>query len=299
MIDPSCTPSEYVGTMDLWARLDETKRQKKNMENPLTYRLDGLRNLAKAGKAHRSYLVSLVTDWEDAITKSGAIIADPLLIEFASNRWLAASREEAYSDWLAWILEQITDPSLVAELLFGLNSTEFAIFSGRRIKKIDREVWVPEGYTGSAGRLDCVLRFADALIVIEIKKFHDEGGATYAKHEGYANWLNRQSEATHLKLGLIIAHSPETSSVEDLFRYLDWRTVCQRGRSIIPKVCKSGEKGDHSKNVVIASLLATFIGSVEQNILMIPSISSLKQGYVPAQEYEKFHAHLKGGNVNV
>src|SRR5664279_1968883 len=36
-------------------------------------------------------------------------LGEPLLIDFGLHRWLKEEREEAYSDWLAWIVGQLSD----------------------------------------------------------------------------------------------------------------------------------------------------------------------------------------------
>src|SRR5580700_121123 len=35
-------------------------------------------------------------------------LRDPLVVDAGLNRWLREDREEAYSDWLAWIFQQLT-----------------------------------------------------------------------------------------------------------------------------------------------------------------------------------------------
>src|SRR5438270_159785 len=41
---------------------------------------------------------------------------DPLRINLGLHRWLKSGREEAYSDWLQWVVEQIGAPDLVYRL---------------------------------------------------------------------------------------------------------------------------------------------------------------------------------------
>lgn len=43
---------------------------------------------------------------------------DPLNSDFGLLRWLASGREEAYSDWLEWILEQIS-PRETCRIVLG------------------------------------------------------------------------------------------------------------------------------------------------------------------------------------
>ena len=44
-------------------------------------------------------------------------LSDPLLEDHGVHEWLSRSREEAYSDWLAWVLKQIKEPRDVLRLL--------------------------------------------------------------------------------------------------------------------------------------------------------------------------------------
>jgi hypothetical protein len=57
----------------------------------------------------------------DLLTESQKVLGfeDPLTLRFDLHRWLAADREEAYSDWLAWIANELALPELVGRLLLG------------------------------------------------------------------------------------------------------------------------------------------------------------------------------------
>ena len=44
-------------------------------------------------------------------------LEDPLKVDFGVHRWLRAEREEAYSDWLKWTLEQLESPALISKVL--------------------------------------------------------------------------------------------------------------------------------------------------------------------------------------
>ncbi len=43
--------------------------------------------------------------------------SDPLLCDLGVHRWLESDREESYSDWLAWVLEQLDHASVVTRVL--------------------------------------------------------------------------------------------------------------------------------------------------------------------------------------
>ena len=100
---------------------------------------------------------------------------DPLDLDFGAHRWLKDSREEAWSDWLAWIMEQKRDSGPVLEL-FRLNR---ALAPGTTCKA-RREVCTP------GGRLDMVVRFGAKTLVVEIKTTSDVRDNQLI---GYPNWL--------------------------------------------------------------------------------------------------------------
>jgi hypothetical protein len=52
-------------------------------------------------------LADELTELLDQSDKRLKPFADPLWTDFGTHRWLKADREEAYSDWLAWIVENL------------------------------------------------------------------------------------------------------------------------------------------------------------------------------------------------
>jgi hypothetical protein len=83
-----------------------------------------------------------------------APLEDPFDIDFGLHRWLRAEREEAYSDWLGWVILQMPGPRQVFEL-FGLNPPE-AVLECREWDVL-REFCVPHGHHDQEGRLDLVI----------------------------------------------------------------------------------------------------------------------------------------------
>jgi hypothetical protein len=103
--------------------------------------------MSNAGKAYGALqlrrLQDIVRDWEEKLSP----IEDPLRVRFGLNRWLAESREEAYSDWLAWVLHELRSSDLVGRLLFGDGTPEANRLQASMDYYVDREVWVPEGHS--------------------------------------------------------------------------------------------------------------------------------------------------------
>jgi hypothetical protein len=207
-------------------------------------------------------LQGLVQDWNEKL----APIEDPLTARFGLNRWLEADREEAYSDWLAWSLLEFRSITFVWRLLFGKNQTDDDWPYESSDYKVDREVWVPEGHKGRAGRLDCVLQCDDVIIVLELKRSFAEDADT-AKHEGYLKWLSNQPQ--RVKIGILIANSSEGQEFYDGFSLLEWRTLCKRGRRL------AGEMRAQNRLAFIATFCA-FIGAIEQNLLGFPYVGDIR-----------------------
>jgi hypothetical protein len=100
---------------------------------------------------------ALVGRLDDLLAKSDKLLkplADPLRTDFGVHRWLAGDREEAYSDWLAWIIRRVQSPA--AHRLLGIKE----LFPDKAVAEmggeVRREVCVPEGHSGQQGRLDLV-----------------------------------------------------------------------------------------------------------------------------------------------
>ena len=200
-------------------------------------------------------------------------LPDPLRVDFSLNRWLAEDREEAYSDWLAWILERISTASQISALLFG-ESAPAGLLGVSTPCSVDREQWVPSGHPGRAGRLDCVLRFGkEAIIVIEVKVVGVESADT-VKQAGYWKWL--QAENVPITGAVLLATSREQPKEYDCFRLLQWEEFCVRARRLLPQIAENNDTST-------ALLVAAFIGAVEQNLLTLPSLASLDHKLKPAE----------------
>ncbi len=87
---------------------------------------------------------------EDALARSDAKLwplRDPLKLNLGAHRWLSADREESYSDWLAWILQGMSDAAKILPL-FALGDDAKSDTLGRA-EKIHREVSSQSRGTGS------------------------------------------------------------------------------------------------------------------------------------------------------
>jgi hypothetical protein len=187
---------------------------------------------------------------------------DPLLVDLGTHRWLAKAREEAYSDWLAWVVQCLGTPARVFPLL-GAEAL-IPISQGLPVT-VTRELIIPEG------RLDLVIECgATVLLVVEVKKGSAEDAAT-AKQSGYQAWLTRQ---THPHRQAVMLVSTAEEEVYEGFRPYGWGSLCQQLRRLAPLLCQEAR-------VIEAALILAFVGAVEQNLLGFSSalLRRVAQGY--------------------
>jgi hypothetical protein len=215
-------------------------------------------------------------------------LEDPFATNFGLHRWLRGNREEVYSDWLAWIVEEFDNAAEVFRLLDLQVPPQAARWKNTTAQ---REAPIPDG------RLDIILRWPDtALLVIEVK-VTDEESASTAKQNGYKKWMDKQREPHKQAVLLVINAEPGIS--KGGFTRRDWRGVCLRLRCIATRklITKIGTQSrTHQGHVVRSALMLGFAGAVEQNLLDMPGspLQLMNEGYLlnafPVQKYLKeFH----------
>lgn len=196
-----------------------------------------------------------------AYDKEMSPLCDPLKLSFDLHRWLSSDREEAYSDWLAWVMVELGDPSRIGRVLYGGAIPE-GLLACKGPCIVDREEWVP------SGRLDLVIRFgSEALIVIEVKVIGADSADT-VKQAGYSEWLH--ARGAKWKDAILIATSAERQEGYEGFRVLLWEDLCIRLRQVMPSLKREGR-------LISAVLMLAFVGAVEQNLLQLPSLSGIDQ----------------------
>jgi len=113
-------------------------------------------------------------------------LSDPLTPNLGLNRWLAVEREESYSDWLAWVIQQLTTDQVLA--VFGI-SRDSQAFDSRAKPVVGRERPI------AGGRLDIKVTVGeDILLVIEVKKTSEQQAYTdkqkgYSKPASFREWV--------------------------------------------------------------------------------------------------------------
>jgi hypothetical protein len=195
---------------------------------------------------------------------------DPLTVDLGMHRWLADDREEAYSDWLAWVIEQIKLP----ELAFRLFDVPYpSRSSGLSIAPtVRRELVVPFGHAGHGGRLDLFIDYKGLpLLVVEVKK-EDAEQADQGKQEGYRRSLEEKHPDRALCPILLVTSAEEATSEGD-FVVRTWGEVCVQLRRMA-----AGELKHRVPPLALALILA-FVAAVEENLLGFSSdlIRRIKQ----------------------
>jgi hypothetical protein len=197
---------------------------------------------------------------------------DPLEIDFGAHRWLAADREEAYSDWLQWVVEHLDTPERVFRL-FQTNLPDGLAHLDRVAPIVEREVWVPQGHPGHSGRLDLVIRYGErALLVVEIKTCGADAADT-AKQKGYQSWLQSQ-RADFKPEPVLLAVDARNETYAGGFRFVSWADVCLELRHLVPELRGRGK-------LLVAAMALALVGAVEQNLLGFSAklVKRIRAGY--------------------
>ncbi|HXB75037.1 MAG TPA: PD-(D/E)XK nuclease family protein [Candidatus Acidoferrales bacterium] len=169
---------------------------------------------------------------------------DPLDLDFGAHRWLKGAREEAWSHWLAWILDRKGDSGDVLRL-FGLAPSLVASTTC----EAKREVCTPDG------RLDIIVRFGVKTLVVEIKTISEVRQSQLVE---YPNWLKTQDDRFDFVL-LLAVDEPEEDLPPD-WRFCSWETVSMGLRTWASAWLRE-------KRQIEAALTLAFCGAVEQNLL--------------------------------
>ena len=143
---------------------------------------DSASRLVQSAKALEEYARQHL---KEALRESDAELSplsDPLRLGLGEHRWLSAEREESYSDWLAWILQEIAD----AEEILPLFSLSHGSAGGLGLaERVSREV------PGDHGRTDVEVGFGErGLLLIEVKV--QPPGDVRSQLKRYTEWAAKQ-----------------------------------------------------------------------------------------------------------
>lgn len=258
--------AELAGVLRIWAALSE----------PAPVSWIPLASMIQVADAEARELESQLSDLvnqSDAGLRAFSL-CDPLLADAGLNRWLKREREEAYSDWLKWILDELGSAAGVLKIL-GIEESEIVASCRIGVFKIEREVPIPDR------RLDLLLTLGDSvMIIVEVKKYSAETADT-AKQAPYYEWLEKQK--FRQRKGVLLVAEAAEENYENFSRLL-WADVCIRLRRLLPGL--STRVG-----VVKTAMFVAFVGAVETNLLNFavpPQAEAVERFY-----YGRTIEHLK------
>ena len=205
---------------------------------------------------------TLLKDLLNQSNRSFSPLADPLNVDFDTHRWLAAEREEAYSDWLAWLLEQIGDARQLLTL-FDINDERIVQSCASEKFGVRREVVIKDGR-----RLDVVINLGnDPFLLIECKtKWFDED-AVRDQLDDYGKWANDHQT---LARRFFLAVETDGFVCPDKFEFLPWRQIALRVRALVREWIHScQEHGTSDRSLILSAMALAFSGAVEQNLLAL------------------------------
>lgn len=170
-------------------------------------------------------------------------LGDPLEIDLHAHRWLKGTREESYSDWLAWIINR----QAKAERILPLFGVEAGPLAGKTCSA-DREFCTPRG------RLDLVINCGERALAVEIKTSSEPDDEQLDR---YLAWLKQRRDS--LGLVLLAIDLPEGFKPGD-WSFCSWRDVSVRLR-------RWASIWIEERRLMEAAMTLAFCGAVEQNLL--------------------------------
>lgn len=210
-------------------------------------------------------------------------LSDPFHLDFSGHRSFTGTREERYSDWLAWILDHVSNPEWVFELLQGDDASHLVQRCKRERPTIEREpgLGFEDGHEGQTGRADLVIRYAEALVLLHIEVKVREvtkaewNGGDLEKNKRYAESLSRKFGEYEQRHVLLVTEADEKSYRVELaagsdveFFVLKWKDLSLRLRQLV------NTAGLKEEQPLLAALILGFVGTVEQTLLGFPSLQS-------------------------
>jgi hypothetical protein len=237
-----------------WATLAEILRARKQRQSVDWEAVNRVVTDAKAALAVRA------VELKDLLRLSKQLLEpfdDPLTHDLGLHRWLAQEREEAYSDWLQWVLVQLRYPDLVYSLFNRPPPLGWEHWREDR-PNIKREVTVPQGHEGQRGRLDLLIEYSNrAILVVEVKTTSADTADTL-KQKGYSRWVDNHSVVRNTVL--LATHASE--ELYEGFTFCSWADLCVNLRRTI-----ATRKGNWPH--LVTAMMIAFIAAVEQNLVQL------------------------------
>jgi hypothetical protein len=217
--------------------------------NPTTW--DGSRRWLKEIADRRKELDRILQQSNDHL----APLQEPLHLNLGSHRAVRWYREEVYSDWLAWVVNQLgSDPEAVLRL-FGVSMDSLGPRKKPRGRLYARrEFPVPKGHDGQSGRLDLLIRDDDDqdVLVVEVKVTSAEAADT-EKGAGYTKQLPDIP-------AVLLATDGVRNEYPGRFQLRRWRETCIALRREARRSIADG-------NTMLAAMMLVLASAAEANLL--------------------------------
>jgi hypothetical protein len=176
---------------------------------------------------------------------------DPFSVDLGGHRWLKEEREEAYSDWLKWVLEQLRKPALVGQV-FGIKKNRLLAMQGSlkvcretriiseemKLRRTDLDIWYG---TKRAVRVEVKIRDAGYLDLQQL--------------------MDQENHPEHFLHYIFLVRSGSLEGYKVKFEIRYWKDVCLNLRRMMPRL---------SLVFMQKAMIMAFVGAVEQNILKFP-----------------------------
>lgn len=188
-----------------------------------------------------------------------APLEDPLLTDYGVHRWLQHAREESYSDWLAWSIDNLDDPVDVLRL-FGLAKCMPQRVVQRKRWKVVREQRTTEGHPGRKGRIDLSLVIPGIASVQCELKLGDAEQADTEKQAGYKQSALKYGVPQQHRFHALIITTAESEAYPGTYKAITWSHIAIQLRGIALRCCSQ-------RKYTRAALLLGFVGAIEQNLL--------------------------------
>jgi hypothetical protein len=226
-------------------------------------------------EAMRSWTEVRKNAYQALLQESEARLApfgEPLRVDFGTHGWLSDEREESFTAWLGWIIDQIREPDLIFRLLGIEDDAAVSAARGAVFRPPDREVPILD----NTRRLDLVIRYEGVvLIVVEVKVTGADSAQT-AKQAEYFGWMTGQPE--QFKRAVLLA-TDASEEEYDKFRFVSWGHVCAELRRLASRY--------RLTRPTVAAMILAFVSAVERNLLQMslpesdaPAISWMAQSAV-------------------
>lgn len=259
MIDSAERLGPASKTLRLWVNLYRRAAFRAPLPSASWQAADDLTRMARQADGSASGALAELLDLSN---RAFDPLADPLATEFGTHRWLSSEREEAYSDWFGWILEQIGDAGRILRLL-GVRDGKLLQACASEKPVINREFKIPDG------RPDLVVEFGKRLLVIvEIKTKSFDRVAVRDQLTRFARWVPDPRNPLQQTLRYFAAVEFGEFDCPSTFEPLPWRELTLRMREQAREWIRASKNRPPDRNDLIrAAMTLAFCGAVEQNLL--------------------------------